>query len=57
MSFIDFINRATDFILHFDFAKFFAGTKGAVIIFAIIAFLVILFGAFFSLIPQFQLKR
>lgn len=49
----EILNKITDFILHFDFGKFVKNSKFGVILFAIIAMLIIIFGALFALIPQF----
>jgi len=49
----DLIQKATDFILTFNLEKFLKGFKPIVIVFALIAMVLILIGAFFSLIPQF----
>jgi hypothetical protein len=53
MNIQDIIQKVTDFILHFSPNNYKNPTKVVVIIFAAIAALIILFGAVFSLIPQF----
>lgn len=53
MNIPDILDKITNFILHFDLVKFLKGTKGVVVIIAIVAMFLILIGAFFSLIPQF----
>ncbi len=53
MNIPEIINKVTDFILHFSFTKIKDQTKVLVLIVAAIAMAIILFGALFSLIPQF----
>ena len=53
MNIQDVLNKVTDFILSFSPSSYKNQTKVVVIIIAAVAAIIILFGAVFSLVPQF----